>query len=171
MHRILHLVAAITPAGVLGRAGGLPWHYPEDLARLDALTAGAVCMLGRRTHEAWRSVERHGRRPIVLSGSDLPLRAPAPRAADFPQALALADQLPEETFVCGGSGPYAAALALAGRRHLRLHLTLVAAEYPGDVLFPPWNHLPWRLLETPGAVTPGLTFLTLDLPANPAAEQ
>lgn len=160
-------MAAITPGRVLGRDGGLPWRHPEDLARLDALTAGAVCLLGRRTHDAWRSVEGHGRRPVVISGSREPLRAPAPRAADFPAALALAEPLPGELFVCGGRQPYADALALAGRRHLRLHLTLVEPECPGDVFFPPWHHLPWRRLETPLAATPGLTFLTLDLPAEP----
>lgn len=162
-------MAATTPGRVLGRAGVLPWRHPEDLARLDALTAGAVCLLGRRTHDAWRSAERHGRRPVVISGSPMPLRAPAPRAADFPAALALAERLPGELFVCGGHRPYAEALALAGRRHLRLHLTLVETEHPGDVFFPPWNHLPWRPLPTPGALTPGLTFLTLDLPAFPGS--
>jgi dihydrofolate reductase len=167
MPRILHLVAATTPGRVLGRNGALPWRHPEDLARLDALTAGAVCILGRRTHEAWRSVERHGRRPIVISASGLPLRAPVPRAADLPAAIALAEQLPGELFVCGGPRPYAEALALAGSRHLRLHLTLVESEHPGDVFLPPWDYLPWRPLPTPGALTPGLTFLTLDLPASP----
>jgi hypothetical protein len=103
----------------------------------------------------------------VISASGLPLRAPVPRAADFPAAIALAEQLPGELFVCGGPRPYAEALALAGRRHLRLHLTLVESEHPGDVFFPPWDYLPWRPLPTPGALTPGLTFLTLDLPASP----
>ena len=159
----------MTPTRVLGRDGGLPWRHPEDLARLDALTASAVCVLGRRTHDAWRSVERHGRRPVVISGSALPLRTPAPRAADFPAALAGADQLPGEVFVCGGSRPYADALARAGRRHLRLHLTLVEPECPGDVFFPPWDHLPWRPLGGPRAATPGLRFLTFDLPAGPVS--
>jgi hypothetical protein len=103
----------------------------------------------------------------VISASGLPLRAPVPRAADFPAAIALAEQLPGELFVCGGPRPYAEALALAGPRHLRLHLTLVESEHPGDVFFPPWDYLPWRPLPTPGALTPGLTFLTLDLPASP----
>ncbi len=171
VQRILHLVAAITPGRVLGREGRLPWRHPEDLARLDGLTAGAVCLLGRRTHEAWRSAERHGRRPVVISASGLPLRTPAPRAADFPSALSLADHLPGETFVCGGSRPYADALLLAGRRHLRLHLTLVEPECPGDVFFPPWEHLPWQPLEGPRAATPGLRFLTLDLPADPRSDR
>lgn len=171
VQRILHLVAAITPGHVLGWDGRLPWRHPEDLARLDTLTAGAACLLGRRTYEAWRSVERHGRRPIVISGSDVPLRSPAPRAADFTAALTLADQMPEEIFVCGGSRPYADALLLAGRRHLRLHLTLVEPECPGDAFFPPWNHLPWEPLEGPRAATPGLRFLTLDLPADPRSDR
>jgi len=169
VQRILHLVVATTPGRVLGRDGALPWRHPEDLARLDALTAGGVCILGRRTHEAWRSVDRHGRQTIVISGSSLPLRAAVLRAATFPAAIAAAEQLPGEIFICGGQRPYAEALALAGRRHLRLHLTLVASEHSGDVFFPPWDHLPWRPLPTPGALPPGLTFLTLDLPASPGS--
>lgn len=169
MQRILHLVAAITPERVLGRDGALPWRHPEDLARLDRLTAGAVCLLGRRTHENWRGAERNGRRPVVISGSGIPLRTPAPRAADFPAALALADQMPGEIFICGGSRPYTDALALAGRWHLRLHLTVVEPECPGDVFFPPWDHLPWRPVAGPRADTPGLRFLTLDLPTEPVS--
>ena len=96
--------------------------------------------------------------------------------AAYPMAAAqvrrwLADHLPGETFVCGGSRPYADALLLAGRRHLRLHLTLVEPECPGDVFFPPWEHLPWQPLEGPRAATPGLRFLTLDLPADPRSDR
>ncbi|MBM3866899.1 MAG: dihydrofolate reductase [Verrucomicrobia bacterium] len=67
------------PVGRQGREGALPWRHPEDLARLDALTAGAPCILGRLTHEAWKSVDRHGRKPIVISALGLPLRAPVLR--------------------------------------------------------------------------------------------
>ena len=47
--------------------------------------------------------------------------------------------------ICGGERIYAEALALD--RPLRLHLTLVHAEVPGDTFFPEWWHLPWRELS------------------------
>ena len=34
------LVVAVAANGVIGVTGGLPWHLPEDLARVKELTMG-----------------------------------------------------------------------------------------------------------------------------------
>ena len=67
-------------------------------------------------------------------------------AASFSEAIAIADALPGEIFICGGQRIYAETLALAATaaRPLRLHLTLVHAEIEGDTFMPEWRHLAWR---------------------------
>lgn len=61
------------------------------------------------------------------------------------EGLAVANALPGEIFVCGGQRIYEETLTL--NRAMRLHLTLVHAELPGDTFFPEWRHLHWRELS------------------------
>jgi dihydrofolate reductase len=46
------LVVAIADNGVIGRAGGLPWHLPDDLKHFKAVTLGKPLLMGRRTFES-----------------------------------------------------------------------------------------------------------------------
>lgn len=57
----------------------------------------------------------------------------------------MADALPAEIYICGGQRVYEESLQLD--RPMRLHLTLVHAEVPGDTFFPEWRHLAWRELS------------------------
>ena len=47
---------------------------------------------------------------------------------------------------------------------MRLHLTLIHAEIPGDTFFPEWRHLTWRELTRRESSDSNYryTFLTLD---------
>ena len=63
-------------------------------------------------------------------------------AGSLAAALTIAEELPGEIHICGGERIYAETLALT--RPMRLHLTLVHAEVPGDTYFPEWRHLTWR---------------------------
>jgi dihydrofolate reductase len=60
------LLAAVAANGVIGRAGGLPWHIPADLRYFKRLTVGHTLIMGRRT---WDSVGRPlpGRCTVVLT--------------------------------------------------------------------------------------------------------
>jgi dihydrofolate reductase len=66
-------------------------------------------------------------------------------APDLPHALAVAESLAGEIYICGGQRIYEETLAL--QRPMRLHLTLVHAEISGDTYFPEWRHLAWRELS------------------------
>jgi dihydrofolate reductase len=64
----LHLTAivAMTPDRVIGRAGILPWHMPEDLAFFKRVTSGHPIVMGRKTFESiGRPLPK--RRNIVLT--------------------------------------------------------------------------------------------------------
>ncbi len=53
----LGLIWAQSPSGVIGRAGGIPWRLPEDLARFKELTIGHTVVMGRLT---WESLPSDG---------------------------------------------------------------------------------------------------------------
>ena len=64
---VITLVVAVASNGVIGAAGTLPWHLPEDLKRFKALTLGKPTIMGRKT---WDSLPRKplpGRTNIVIT--------------------------------------------------------------------------------------------------------
>ncbi|MEI6106102.1 MAG: dihydrofolate reductase [Opitutae bacterium] len=147
------LIVACAENRIIGRAGRLPFHIPEDMKWFHEKTAGQTVVLGRICFETWPKVLTDGRRPVVitsqpdrvLSGaeqSDRPTgRAVTPlTAANVPAALVLAQTLPGEIMICGGQRIYEETLPFADR----IMLTLVHAEVPGDTWFPEWRHQPWR---------------------------
>lgn len=155
MSKLLHLIVACAENRVIGRGGRLPWRIPEDLNFFHTETAGQICVLGRVCFETWPRATLDGRKPVVLTSHPL---ASVPRETDdagqprsdpiiarsLPAALAVAETLPGELYICGGERIYAETLALS--RPMRLHLTLIHAEIPGDTFFPEWRHLEWREL-------------------------
>ncbi|HVU36612.1 MAG TPA: dihydrofolate reductase [Opitutaceae bacterium] len=163
MPKLLHIAVACAENRVIGRDGRLPWRIPEDAAHFEALTAGNICLMGRVCFDTWPAATREGRQPIVLTSR--PLQVPSPRAPiDQPraearqsgqtvpiaarslgEALAMADTMPGDVVVCGGQRIFEETLAL--KRPMRLHLTLVHAEVPGDRFFPEWRNLEWREIE------------------------
>ena len=127
------LVAAVARNGVIGRAGGLPWRIPEDLARFRELTTGHAVVMGRRT---WDSLPERfrplpGRRNVVVTRNEAWREPEAERAASLDDALELLAG-EERVFVIGGGELYAAALPLADE----LLLTEIDLELDGDTFFP-----------------------------------
>src|ERR1044071_7953192 len=51
-HPKIYLVAAVARNGIIGRAGALPWHLPEELKHFKKLTLGHPVIMGRRTWES-----------------------------------------------------------------------------------------------------------------------
>ena len=163
----MELIVAAAENRVIGRAGRLPWHLPEDLAFFHAETAGQICVLGRICFETWPQARAGGRRPVVITRRHELADDVVRVVPDVPAALAAAEKLPGRLLICGGQRIYEECLALAVAEALpvRLHLTLVHAEVAGDVYFPEWRHLPWReLSRREGSDRQHrCTFLTLEL--------
>ncbi len=134
------LVAAVAENGVIGAAGGIPWHLPEDFAHFKAVTLGHTLVMGRATYD---SIGRPlpGRTTIVVT------RDPAWSAAadgvlvahSFEEALALAADLPGDVMVAGGAQVYALALPYATHQVL----TEVHARPDGDTSYPAWDRDEW----------------------------
>ncbi len=119
------LVWAQSTSGVIGRAGDIPWHVPEDLARFKQVTMGHTVVMGRRTWESLpvRVRPLPGRRNVVLS-----------RRTDFVADGAevvgsLDDALTDpDTWIIGGEQIYALALP----RATRCEVTEVEIDLPRD---------------------------------------
>jgi len=155
------LVAAVAENGVIGRAGGMPWHLPGDLGHFQRVTTGKPIVMGRKTFEAiGRPLPR--RRNIVITRQPGYAPAGVETASSLDAALALAGEA-DEVMVIGGGELYREALPRAAR----VYLTRVHASVDGDTRFPDLDPGEWR--ETAREERPAderhryaFTFLTLE---------
>jgi dihydrofolate reductase len=144
VHNTVRLVWAQAADGVIGAGGALPWHLPEDLRLFRELTLGSTVVMGRRT---WASLPPRvrplpGRRNVVLS-TTLAAEAGVPVAASVDEVL----EAPEDLWVIGGGGVYAAFLPYASE----VVVTEVDGRFAGDTWAPQLDH-DWMLgMRVPGA--------------------
>lgn len=129
----LGLIFARARNGVIGKAGGLPWHLPEDLAHFKQVTMGCPVIMGRKT---WESLPERfrplpGRANIVVTRQPNWQAQGATRAASLLEALALC-QGQQQAWVIGGAEIYAQALPLANTAEV----TEIEADFEGDALAP-----------------------------------
>jgi len=153
MVTLSHIVG-VAENGVIGRAGGLPWHIPEDLKHFKQVTNGHAIVMGRKTYE---SIGRPlpGRFNIVLT-RDQTFKAAEGVAVvrSFDEALKLCENAKEtwgsEVFVIGGGDLYAATLPLVDR----IYLTRVHRKVDGDVYYPPLDEEQFIVRDTVSKLEP-----------------
>ncbi len=150
----LVIVAAVARNGVIGREGGLPWHYPEDMRHFRTVTRGHAVIMGRKTYQSMGRPLPHRRNIVVTRDAHF--------AADgcevvhsLDEAIALARQTDPEPRVIGGAEIYALSLPLA----TVMYLTEVQRDIEGDTGFPAWDDGTWR--ETGRRQSGDLVFRTL----------
>ena len=130
----LGLIYARARNGVIGKAGGLPWHLPEDMAHFKQVTLGCPVIMGRKT---WDSLPPRfrplpGRMNIVVTRQPDWHAPGATRAASLPEAVALCTG-ETRAWVIGGADIYAQALPLAHTAEI----TEIDADFEGDAFAPP----------------------------------
>jgi dihydrofolate reductase len=125
---------------VIGAAGGMPWHVPEDLAHFKELTAGGTVVMGRKTWDALdpRFQPLPGRRNIVVT------RDPEWSADGAQVAHSLEDALAADgpLWVIGGAELLAATIDRADR----LEVTELDLDVDGDTWAPPIGH-GWTVID------------------------
>jgi dihydrofolate reductase len=136
----LGLIFARARNGVIGKAGGLPWHLPEDMAHFKQVTMGRPVIMGRKT---WESLPERfrplpGRANIVVTRQPDWQAKGATRAGSLPEAIALCAG-EAQAWVIGGAEIFADALPLANTAEV----TQIEADFEGDV-FGPHFSAEWR---------------------------
>ena len=169
------LILARAENGVIGRAGGLPWHLSGDLKFFKAQTMGKPLIMGRKTYQ---SIGRPlPGRPNLAISRDPGFRPEgvevfADLAAALVRGRALVAAMPaegegegprREIMVIGGGQIYAQALPLADR----IYLTEVHAVLEGDTFFSALDPGEWQEVSRepqppPGEGQPGFSFVILE---------
>jgi dihydrofolate reductase len=136
---IVSLVLAMAENHVIGRAGQLPWHLPDDLQHFKRLTVDHTVIMGRKTFEEIKQPLANRRNVVISRNPDFPARG-ATVVPTLEEALALG-ATESEVFVIGGGEIFRLALPRADR----LYLTLLHAKPEGDTFFPSFDLTTWAL--------------------------
>jgi dihydrofolate reductase len=128
------MVWAQSDGGVIGAAGALPWHLPEDLRLFRALTLGGTVVMGRHTWDSLppRARPLPGRRNVVLSSSLDPAHAGGQEAAHVVRSVDDVLALDGDLWVIGGGAVYGAFLPHADE----VVVTEIDEQLPGDTWAP-----------------------------------
>jgi dihydrofolate reductase len=137
----LTLIAAYADNRVIGQHGRIPWRIPEDFAHFKATTMGGTLVMGRATYDSI-GLPLPGRTTIVVTRNVEWSSGAVLVAHSLDEALAMAADLPGETFVAGGTQIYERALPLATHQVL----TEVHRTVDGDAHYPEFDTGEW--LET-----------------------
>lgn len=145
----LSLIVAADEQDTIGRDGGLPWHFPDDLKRFKALTVGHVVITGRLNQDSM--VARLGRplpdrtTLVVTRNTSTVDSDGVQHVPDLATALERSLELvggDDEVFIIGGAQIYEAALPLVQT----VHLTRVQGTFDGDVAMPAGWLTPFELV-------------------------
>jgi dihydrofolate reductase len=129
----LHLIFARAANGVIGKAGTMPWHLPEDLAHFKRTTLGCPVIMGRKTWDSLPARFRPlpGRLNVVITRQRDWQATGAAVTHSLPAALALCADA-ADVWIIGGAEIYAQALPLASSAVV----TEIEASYDGDAFAP-----------------------------------
>ena len=101
------MIYAVSPEGVIGHGGKIPWRHPGDMRRFKRVTMGSTVVMGRKTFESMGGKPLPGRRNVVVTSR--PVDAPGvEHVASLPEALALAGAA--DVWFIGGARVYEGAM-------------------------------------------------------------
>ena len=149
----LILIAAHDPNLVIGKDGGMPWHYSEDLKFFKKTTMGCPLIMGRVVFEELNEKPLPGRENIILS------RSKSYNHVKTVQSLQEAlDSVAQHSrvFIIGGGNVYEQTIGIADE----LIITEIKKEYDGDTFFPEYRdkiNQVWQ--ETWREDHPGFSFV------------
>lgn len=127
------IVAAHDPNLVIGKEGGLPWRYPEDLKHFKRTTLDHTIIMGRGVFEELNEIPLPGRKNVVLSTTKNYDKVDT--YSSLESALDACKSSEEEVFIIGGGVLYRDALDIADK----MIITEIHNEYDGDTFFPEYR--------------------------------
>lgn len=148
---MVHLIVAMTPKGVIGKDGTLPWHLPSDLKHFKEVTNGHSVIMGRKTFDSLKMPKGlPNRRNIVISrnaphvygyDSDVTYRTSLEDALKLTSVLSSSP----DTFIIGGASIYKE--VLEQNMVDVMHISFVKEQYDGDTYFPEFDKTQWEEIE------------------------
>lgn len=99
-------IVAVSPSGLIGLDGNIPWKKSQDLKRFKARTMGGTLIMGRKTWDSIGHRKLPGRETIVISRTQ---QEGVVTYSSLDLALVFAQELGKPVWVCGGAEIYSLA--------------------------------------------------------------
>ncbi len=147
---MVHLIVAMTPNGVIGKNGTLPWHIPSDLKHFKELTSHSNVIMGRKTFDSLNMPNGlPNRRNYVVSRAQPSASDTGPNVqwvGSVEDALLSASLRTESPniFIIGGATIYEHALTNDLVDYM--HISFVKGDYDGDTKFPEFDKERWDIV-------------------------
>lgn len=123
---------------VIGYDNKMPWHLPNDLKRVKALTTGHTIVMGRNTFLSLGK-PLPNRKNVVLT-TDPQFKA---EGVEVIHQLDDINQLAGHVFIFGGQKLYEQMMDKVDD----MYVTVVEATHPGDAFFPEYTFKDWHVDE------------------------
>ena len=135
----LYLIAAMTENRIIGAAGKIPWHIPEELQLFKKLTTGNIIVMGRRTYE---SIGRPlpDRENIVITSQKIEGVTTCPSILE---AVRIGERSDKKLFFIGGASIYNHTVNIVDH----MYISWIKGRYKGDTFFPEIDFMKWREAE------------------------
>ena len=125
-------IAAMSRNRVIGRAGTIPWHSPEELRWFRRATIGQAVLMGRRTFDSIGGRPLPERLNLIVTRRAESIEVPGVVTIREPAAFQPEEYAPREVWVIGGAEVYSLLLP----RCTELYLSVLNREVEGDTFFP-----------------------------------
>lgn len=135
---MIAVIAAYAKNKIIGNKGKIPWDIPSDRRRFREITTGSVIIMGRKTYE---EIGRPlpDRICVVITSNPYYKADGCIMAPSLEEAVAMIQNDARynniDIYICGGAQVYKEAVDMADK----LYLSVIDAEYEGDVYFPEYD--------------------------------
>lgn len=149
-----NLIVAMDPNGVIGKDGGIPWYFKEDLAFFKAQTTGSAVIMGRKTWDSLLVKPLPNRDNYVITGDTNKLQRQGMFNAwnSLPALVNVLNSYSDgEAYFIGGASIYQ--WALNNVKFDNMYLTITKKEYDGDVIFPVEDYVTYKYKNIPYTTT------------------
>ncbi|UOB19620.1 dihydrofolate reductase [Macrococcus armenti] len=123
---------------VIGFENKMPWHLPNDLKRVKALTTGNTIVMGRKTYESLGKALPN-RKNVVLTRD----KSFQPEDAEVIHNIDDIYDLKGHVFVFGGQNFYEQMIDKVDD----MYVTVIEESYPGDAFFPEYTFKDFKVLS------------------------
>ncbi|UBH07583.1 dihydrofolate reductase [Macrococcus armenti] len=123
---------------VIGFENKMPWHLPNDLKRVKALTTGNTIVMGRKTYESLGKALPN-RKNVVLTRD----KSFQPQDAEVIHNIDDIYDLKGHVFVFGGQNFYEQMIDKVDD----MYVTVIEESYPGDAFFPEYTFKDFKVLS------------------------
>lgn len=123
---------------VIGHDNKMPWHLPNDLKRVKALTTGNTIVMGRNTFLSLGK-PLPNRKNVVLT-TDSQFKAEGVEVIHHIDDI---KRLEGHVFIFGGQKLYEQMMDEVDD----MYVTVIEAKHPGDAFFPEYTFKDWQVAD------------------------